>query len=40
MSRDESMATSLSRIFDYDPNAKILSILGNNHVLVKLDWMR
>jgi hypothetical protein len=39
ISRDEYMAKSLSNIFKSDPNAKILSILGNNHVLIKLEWM-
>lgn len=39
VSRDEYMAKSLSRIFNSDPNAKILTIVGNNHVLKKLEWM-
>lgn len=39
VSRDEYMATSLSKILKSDPNAKILSIIGNNHVLTQLKWM-
>ena len=38
ISRDEWMAQSISKIFKANPNAKMLVILGNNHVLKKLDW--
>ena len=39
VSRNEYMAECLSKIFGTDADAKILSILGNNHVLAKLEWM-
>ena len=32
------MADSIARIFESNPNAKILVVVGNNHVLKKLDW--
>jgi hypothetical protein len=38
ISRDEWMAKSITKIFQENPNAKMLVIIGNNHVLKKLDW--
>ena len=38
ISRDEWMAQSITKIYQKDPNAKILVIVGNNHVLKRLDW--
>jgi len=38
ISRDEWMAESILKIFKKNPNAKILIIAGNNHILKKLDW--
>ena len=38
ISRDEWMAKSVSKIFQQNPNVKMLVIVGNNHVLKKLDW--
>ncbi len=32
------MARSIAKIFKKNPNAKMLIITGNNHVLKKLDW--
>jgi hypothetical protein len=36
--RDEYMARSLTNIIESHPNARIFVILGNNHVLKKLEW--
>jgi len=36
--RDEWMARSITGVFKSNPNAKILVVVGNNHVLKKLDW--
>jgi hypothetical protein len=38
ISRDEWMAKSIAGVFESNPNAKMLVIVGNNHVLKKLDW--
>ena len=38
MSRDEYMAQSIAEVFGNMPDAKILIVSGNNHVLKKLDW--
>jgi hypothetical protein len=38
INRDEWMAESIALIFEKDPNAKMLIVAGNNHVLKKLDW--
>jgi hypothetical protein len=40
ISRDEWMARSIENIFKENPKAKILVIVGNNHVLKKFDWQR
>jgi hypothetical protein len=37
-SRDEWMARSIEKIIKKNPKAKMLVIVGNNHVLKKLDW--
>ncbi len=36
--RDEWMAHSIARIFHRNPNAKILVIVGNLHILKKVQW--
>ena len=36
--RDEYMARSIARIFLQEPGSKMLAVLGNNHILKKLDW--
>jgi hypothetical protein len=38
ISRDGWMAKCIAKIFQKNPNAKMLVIVGNNHVLKKLDW--
>jgi len=38
ISRDKYMARSIARIFQQEPESKMLVILGNNHILKKLDW--
>jgi hypothetical protein len=38
MSRDEYMVESIVGIFGNHPGAKVLVVVGNNHVLKKLDW--
>jgi hypothetical protein len=38
ISRDEWMARSIAKILQKNPNAKMLLVVGNNHVLKKLDW--
>jgi hypothetical protein len=38
ISRDEWMAESIADVFESNPNAKILVVVGNNHVLKKLEW--
>jgi hypothetical protein len=38
ISRDEWMAGWIAEVFKSNPNAKMLVIVGNNHVLKKLDW--
>jgi hypothetical protein len=38
ISRDEWMAKSITKVFESDPNAKMLVVVGNLHVLKKLDW--
>lgn len=38
MSRDEHMVESIVGIFGNHPEAKVLVVVGNNHVLKKLDW--
>jgi hypothetical protein len=38
ISREEWMARSIAKIFNKNPNAKMLIIIGNNHVLKKLNW--
>ena len=32
------MSRSITRILKLNPNAKILVVVGNNHILKKLDW--
>jgi len=38
ISRDEWMARSVAEVFKTNSNAKILIVVGNNHILKKLDW--
>jgi hypothetical protein len=38
ISRDEWMARTVVGVFESNPNAKMLVVVGNNHVLKKLDW--
>ena len=38
ISRDEWMTESIAGVFEANPNAKMLVVVGNNHVLKKLDW--
>jgi hypothetical protein len=38
ISRDEWMARSIAGVFESNSNAKMLVLVGNNHVLKKLDW--
>jgi hypothetical protein len=37
-SRDEWMAKTIAKIFKASPNARVLVIIGNNHVLKMLNW--
>ena len=32
------MAKAIAKIFKSSPNAKMLVIIGNNHILKKLEW--
>lgn len=36
--RDEWMARSIAKIFHREPNAKVLVMVGNLHVLKKMEW--
>ncbi len=36
--RDEWMAGSIAKIFDRDPDAKVLVVVGNLHILKKIEW--
>jgi hypothetical protein len=36
--RDEWIANLIAAVFESNPNAKILVVVGNNHILKKLDW--
>ena len=36
--RDEWMAHSIARIFHRNPNAKVLTVVGNFHILKKIQW--
>ena len=38
MNRDEYMAESIAKVFRHRPAAKVFVVLGNNHILKKLDW--
>jgi uncharacterized iron-regulated protein len=38
ISRDEWMAKSIEIIFQKNPNAKMLVVVGDLHILKKLDW--
>jgi hypothetical protein len=38
ISRNEWVANSIARDFQSNSNAKMLVVVGNNHVLKKLDW--
>ena len=38
VSGDEYMAHSIAQIFRKEPESKMLAVLGNNHILKKLDW--
>ncbi len=38
ISRDEWMARSIEKILKKNPKAKMLVVVGNNHILKKLDW--
>jgi len=38
ISRDEYMAKMIAKIYEDNPDKKIIVILGNRHVLKKLDW--
>ncbi len=38
INRDEWMARSIAKIFDRDPDAKFLVVVGNLHVLKKIEW--
>jgi hypothetical protein len=38
INRDEWMARSIVDVFESNQNAKMLAVVGNNHVLKKLDW--
>ena len=38
ISRDEWIAKSIAGVFDTNPNAKMMVVVGNNHVLKKVDW--
>ena len=36
--RDKWMASSIAKVFHRNPNAKILVVVGNLHVLKKIEW--
>ena len=38
INRDKWMASSIAKVFHRNPNAKILVVLGNLHVLKKIEW--
>ncbi len=38
ISRDEWMARSIAGVFKENPNTIMLVVVGNNHILKKLDW--
>ncbi len=38
INRDESMARSIAKIFHRNPNAKVLVVVGNLHILKKIEW--
>jgi len=38
INRDEWMARSIAKIFHRNPNAKVLVMVGNLHVLKKIEW--
>jgi hypothetical protein len=38
INRDEWMARSIAGVFKKNPNAKMIVVVGNNHVLKKLEW--
>ena len=38
ISRSEWMAKTIAKIFMQDPTAKMIVVVGNNHVLKKLEW--
>jgi len=38
ISRDEWMSKQITETFESNPNEKMLIVVGNNHVLKKLDW--
>jgi len=38
ISRDEWMAKSIAKIYQNNPNAKMLVVVGDLHILKKLDW--
>jgi len=38
ISRDEWIARSIANVFKTNSNAKMLVVVGNNHVFKKLDW--
>jgi len=38
ISRDEYIASSIAGIFRQEPDSKMLAVLGNNHILKKLEW--
>jgi len=38
INRDEWMAGCISKVFHRNPNAKILVVVGNLHVLKKIEW--
>ena len=38
INRDEWMARSIAKIFHRNPNAKLLAVVGNLHVLKKIEW--
>jgi hypothetical protein len=35
---DEWMADSVASVFESNSNAKMLVVVGNNHILKKLEW--
>ena len=38
INRDEWMARSIAKIFHRNPNAKVLAVVGNLHILKKIEW--